>query len=258
MNNLDDNENLKENDSNLNEDSILDFKTLCNLRQGRLESVLSEKYQYITSIERGQRYLLPHVNSKIELVVMYADIVGSTKMSMTLPTEKVVTIIKAFSHELSSVIESYGGFVLKYVGDAIIAFFPSGFNKYLVCDRALSCAKSMLSVLRNDINPVFRRHNYPDLQIKIGMAEGENIVIQYGKDKSSQRDLIGYIINVASKITSLTLPNRISMGGAFHMLLHPKTQSEFEKISLENREWKYIDKHNQKIYEVYSTKYTHS
>jgi len=187
MNNLDDNENLKENDSNLNEDSILDFKTLCNLRQGRLESVLSEKYQYITSIERGQRYLLPHVNSKIELVVMYADIVGSTKMSMTLPTEKVVTIIKAFSHELSSVIESYGGFVLKYVGDAIIAFFPSGFNKYLVCDRALSCAKSMLSVLRNDINPVFRRHNYPDLQIKIGMAEGENIVIQYGKDKSSQR-----------------------------------------------------------------------
>jgi adenylate cyclase len=132
MNNLDDNENLKENDSNLNEDSILDFKTLCNLRQGRLESVLSEKYQYITSIERGQRYLLPHVNSKIELVVMYADIVGSTKMSMTLPTEKVVTIIKAFSHELSSVIESYGGFVLKYVGDAIIAFFPSGFNKYLV------------------------------------------------------------------------------------------------------------------------------
>ena len=45
MNNLDDNENLKENDSNLNEDSILDFKTLCNLRQGRLESVLSERYR---------------------------------------------------------------------------------------------------------------------------------------------------------------------------------------------------------------------
>ncbi len=60
--------------------------------------------------------------------------VDSTKMSMALPTEKFVTIIKAFSHELSSVIESYGGFVLKYVGDAIISFFPSGFNKYLVCD----------------------------------------------------------------------------------------------------------------------------
>lgn len=257
MNNSNDNENSTENDINPVEDNILDFKSLCNLRQGRLESVLNEKYQYNTSIDRGQRFLIPHVNSKIDLVIMYADIVGSTKMSMTQPTERVVTIIKAFSHELSSVIESYGGFVLKYVGDAIISFFPSGFNKYLVCDRAYHCAKSMLSVLRNDINPVFRRHDYPDLQIKIGMAEGENIVIQYGKDKSSQIDLIGYIINVASKITSITLPNRISLGGTFHTLLHPKTQSEFEKISLENREWKYIDKHNQKTYEVYSTKFNH-
>jgi class 3 adenylate cyclase len=108
------------------ENNILDLRTLRNLRQGRLEGVLSERYQYNTSIDKGQRFLLRHVNSKIDLVIMYADMVGSTKMSMTLPTEKVVTIIKAFSHELSSVIESYCSFVLKYVGDAIIAFFPSG------------------------------------------------------------------------------------------------------------------------------------
>ncbi len=184
MNASDKKENSSDNDLDLEEDSILDFKTLCNLRQGRLDSVLSEKYQYYTLVDRGQRFLLPYVISKVEFVIMYADIVGSTKMSMTLPTEQVVTIIKAFSHELSSVIESYRGFVLKYVGDAIISFFPSEFNKYLVCDRAYNCAKSMRAVLKNDINPVFRRHNYPDLQIKIGMAEGENIVIQYGKDKN--------------------------------------------------------------------------
>jgi len=240
----------------LKEDNVIDFRTLCNLRQGRLESVLSERYQYNTSIERGQRFLLQHVNSKLDLVIMYADMVGSTKMSMTLPTEKVVTIIKAFSHELSSVIESYGGFVLKYVGDAIIAFFPSGFNKYLICDRAYRCAKSMISVLRNDINPVFHKHGYPDLQIKVGMAEGENVVIQYGKDKSSQIDLIGYVMNVTAKITSITLPSRISVGGTIYTLLHPKTQSDFEKVSLENMNWKYIDMHNQKPYTVFTTKNT--
>ena len=245
-----------ENMMNFKENNILDFKTLRNLRQGRLESVLSERYQYNTSIERGQRFLLQHVNSKLDLVIMYADMVGSTKMSMTLPTEKVVTIIKAFSHELSSVIESYGGFVLKYVGDAIISFFPSGFNKYLICDRAYRCAKSMISVLRNDINPVFHKHGYPDLQIKVGMAEGENVVIQYGKDKSSQIDLIGYIMNVTAKITSITLPNRISVGGTIYTLLHPKTQSDFEIVSLENKNWKYIDMHNQKPYTVFTTKNT--
>jgi len=177
-------------------------------------------------------------------------------MSRTLPTEKVVSIIKAFSHELSSVIESYGGFVLKYVGDAIIAFFPSGFNKYLICDRAYRCANSMISTIRNDINPVFRRHGYPDLQIKIGIAEGENVVIQYGRDKSSQIDLIGYVMNVTAKITSITLPNRISVGGTFYSLLHPNSQSDVEEANLENINWKYSDKHTGEPYNVFSTKDT--
>ena len=86
MNALDKKENSSDNDLDLEEDSILDFKTLCNLRQGRLDNVLSEKYQYYTLVDRGQRFLLPYVISKVEFVIMYADIVGSTKMSMTLPT----------------------------------------------------------------------------------------------------------------------------------------------------------------------------
>jgi len=238
----------------LEENNILDFGTLRNLRQGRLEGVLSERYQYYTSIERGQRFLLQHVNSKIDLVIMYADMVGSTKMSMVLPTEKVVTILKAFSHELSSVIESYGGFVLKYVGDAIISFFPSGFNRYLVCDKVYRCANSMLATVRNDINPVFCRHGYPDLQIKLGIAEGENVVIQYGRDKSSQIDLIGYVMNVTAKITSITSPNKISVGGTFYTLLHPNSQSNFDEANLEDIQWKYIDKHTGKPYRVFTTK----
>ena len=114
----------------------------------------------------------------------------------------------------------------------------------------------MLAAVRNDINPVFRRHGYPDLHIKIGMAEGKNVVIQYGKDKSSQIDLIGYLMNVTAKITSITRPNRISVGGTFYTLLHPKSQSDFEMVSLENMDWKYIDKHSEKPYKVYTTKYS--
>ncbi len=85
------------------------------------------------------------------------------------------------------------------------------------------------------------------------MAEGENVVIQYGKDKSSQIDLIGYLMNVTAKITLLARPDRISVGGTFYTLLHTKSQSDFEKVSLENKDWKYIDKHNEKPYKVYTT-----
>jgi class 3 adenylate cyclase len=235
-----------------NDTSVLDLKTLHNLRQDRLWNVLKERYHYNTSVKRGQDFLLSHVNSKLDLIIMYADLVGSTKMSMTLPIRKLVTIISAFSHELSLVVESCGGFVLKYVGDAIISFFPSGFNKYLMCDKAYRCAKSMITVLKNDINPILSKYNYPDLKVKIGIAEGENVVIRYGNDKGSQIDLIGYVMNVASKITSITHPNKVSVGGTVYKLLHPKIQSEFEKVPLDNMDWKYIDMHNGKPYKIYT------
>ena len=232
---------------------IFDLQTLFTQRQDRLWNVLHERYKYNTSIKRGQKFLLDHVDSKLSLIVMYADLVGSTKMSMYLPVEKMATIIKAFSHEISSVVESYNGFVLKYVGDAVIAFFPIGFNKYLVCDKSFQCAKSMINVIENGINPIFEKDDYPILAVKIGIDEGENAVIQYGFDKSAPIDLIGYPMNVAAKITSLTGPNKISVGNNIFKLLHPSIQTGFHGIHLEENEWKYIDHENNSLYKVYTT-----
>src|SRR3990170_598335 len=95
-----------------------------------------------------------------------------------------VLLISAFSREVSSVIESFSGYVLKYVGDAVIAFFPSDFNKYLACDRSFECAKSIINVIRYGINPVLKRMEYPELSVKVGMDEGENVIVQYGYDLS--------------------------------------------------------------------------
>jgi class 3 adenylate cyclase len=74
---------------------------------------------------------------------------------------------------MSSVVESYDGFVLKYVGDAVIAFFPSGFNKYLTCDKAVRCAESMITVVTTRLNPMLGKYDYPALKLKIGIDEGE-------------------------------------------------------------------------------------
>jgi class 3 adenylate cyclase len=79
-----------------------DLQSLLEQTQGRLSDALTERYQYNTSIKLGQDFLLNHVSSKVSLVILYADLVGSTDMSMTLPPDKLVTIIRAFSHEMSS------------------------------------------------------------------------------------------------------------------------------------------------------------
>jgi adenylate cyclase len=245
-------DNSHSNNLSLKDKNIFDLHTLLTQRQDRLWNVLHERYKYNTSIKRGQNFLLNHVDSKLSLVVMYADLVGSTKMSMSLPVEKMAKIIKVYSHELSSVVESYDGFVLKYVGDAVIAFFPAGFNKYLVCDKSFQCAKSMINVIENGINPIFEKDDYPKLGIKIGIDEGENVAIQYGYDKSAPIDLIGYPMNIAAKITSLTGPNKISVGNNVYKLLHPSIQTKFHNMTLQENEWKYVDYIANSIYKVFT------
>jgi len=233
---------------------VLDLDTLSTQRQDRFWHALKERYQYNTSIKHGQDFLLKHVSTKLCFVIMYADIVGSTKMSMTLPADKLVTIIRAFSYEMSSVIECHDGYVLKYVGDAVIAFFPPRLNKYLTYDKAVRCGKSMITVIKDGINPILSKGDYPELRIKVGIDEGENVVVQYGYDKSSQLDILGYTMNVTAKITSLTGPNKITVGENVFKLLHPNTQAEFkESLSLHNQ-WKYLDSDTDEIYKVYTQK----
>ena len=99
---------------------------------------------------------------------MYADLVGSTKMSMTLPVERMAKIIKAFSHELSSVVKSYNGFVLKYVGDAIFFFLS-----FMIC----------LTFLYSDVYGFS-----PKLKTEFLSKEIQNY-IYYGPDDSSNKTL---------------------------------------------------------------------
>jgi class 3 adenylate cyclase len=234
------------------ESKSVDSETLVSQTQDRLWRALKRRFQYDSTLKPGQAYLLNHVSSKIPLVILYADLVGSTNMSMTLPIDKLVTIIRAFTYEMSSVVYHHEGYVLKYVGDAIIAFFPASYNKLLACDKAVQCARSMITVIKNGINPILNQYDYPELNIKIGIDEGENVIVQYGEDKSSLIDILGYCMSIAAKITSLTPPNRISIGEDVYKMLHPSIQSKFKEVKFGVEEWKYTDRHSGKLYRVYS------
>ena len=209
-----------------------------------------------TSIRRGQKFLLNHISSKIPLIIIYADLVGSTRMSMTLPIDNLITIIRAFTHDLSYVVDSYEGYVLKYVGDAVISFFPGRVNdnnKYLASDTSVECGKSMINTIKEEINPVLnKRYGYPELFTKIGIDAGENAIVQYGYDQDSPIDILGYSMNIASKITSLTGANKVSIGENVYKSLNPNTQNQFREILLPDNRWKYINYGTDKPYKVYT------
>ena len=207
------------------------------------------------SIRRGQKFLLNHVSSKIPLIIIYADLVGSTTMSMTLSIDKLVDVIRVFAHEISHVVDSYGGYVLKYAGDAVISFFPGRVNnkdKYLASDTSVECGKSMINVIR-ETNSIFnKKFGYPELFTKIGIDAGENAIVQYGYDQESPIDILGYSMNIASKITSLTGANKISIGENVYKSLDHKTQREFHELSMPDNRWKYINYGTDRPYKVYT------
>jgi adenylate cyclase len=109
------------------------------------------------------------------------DLVESTRLLMTLPVDRLATIIQAFSQEMSLMVAAYDGYVLKYVGDAILAFFVVDYtNSYLPSINAVNCACSMIKVIREGLNPILNQYAYPELNVRIGIDLGENPVVQYG------------------------------------------------------------------------------
>jgi adenylate cyclase len=61
--------------------ATVDKETLVAQTQDRMRRALKRRYQYYTNLKPAQEFLLNHINSKIPLVIMYVDLVGSTNQN---------------------------------------------------------------------------------------------------------------------------------------------------------------------------------
>ncbi|CAN5858168.1 hypothetical protein BH23THE1_BH23THE1_08810 [soil metagenome] len=229
-----------------------DVQLLTDKIQERLSRAIKKRYQYESNLKAAQKFLLDFVNTKVPLVILYADLVGSTKMSMSLPVRSMVTIIRAFSYEMSNIIINSGGYVLKYSGDAVIAFFPSNINKKSALKRVLERANLMIEAIEKGINPVLIQNNMPELRVRVGIDEGEDLIIQYGHDTTSLIDILGYTMNRTAKITSLSLPNGITIGQNVFVNLPLDMKQNYKEVRFDTEKWKYIDLRTGELYKLYS------
>jgi class 3 adenylate cyclase len=202
----------------------------------------------------SEEFLKRHVNSKVRLVVLYADIVGSTRLSRTLPVERLAVIIQAFTQEMSLLTLNFNGLVLKYVGDAVISYFPAMNNLLLACDNAVNAAVAMFEVLEQGINPILDEYDYPILAMKVSIDAGEHSVIQYGDKDNIHRDIVGYGISMAAKIHALAESNSIVISHSVYNCLHPVLQKRFKMLDLDPNVWNYMDEDSNEPYKVYMYK----
>lgn len=231
----------------------LDTESLIKETQKRVWSSLKKGYEYDDSVDESDKFLREHVSQRIHMIVLFVDLVGSTEMSLTLPPEKLGIIISSFSQEMRYVIKHHGGFVLKYVGDAVIGYFIAEENQLVVSDNAINCAKAMIDIIERGINPILSEYDYPDLRVKIGMDYGENAIVRYGSDSiRSHVDILGPAVSIAAKITALAQPNQVLIGEDVYEKLHPSLKDLFKKVEWHDSQWSYHNRETGKLYGVYA------
>jgi adenylate cyclase len=263
-------------------DAVIDIDSVIKNSQIRMWKALKGKPEFMISLSETQTILEKFVESKVNLVILHIDLVDSTKMSMTLSIDKLSAIIRAFAEETSSIISMYGGYVLKYVGDAVLAFFViegesrvDGENKKgvtnndvvtpysLQSSNVISCAYTMIQVIQKGINPILNQYDYPELNVRIGIDFGEIGVVQYGIDidrldekailTRPHIDMIGPTISIAVKMTSIAKPDQIVIGQKFYDILEDIQKKTFKKISGISHIWNYENRIGEGRYSLYGS-----
>jgi adenylate cyclase len=220
----------------------------------------------ISMVEEAQNVLENYAKSKVTFVILHIDIVGSTTMSMTIPVERLATIVQTFTQEMSLIIAAYGGYVLKYVGDSVLAFFPVNLeDKYLPCANAVNCARSMIKIIRAGLNPILNEYDYPEMGVRVGIDVGENVVVQYGwgtrlmavQDKREVKkphfDILGYTISIATKMTTFAKDNQIVIGQVVYDLMDDSQKSTFKILPIGSEVWNYVSNNTGEIYGLYGS-----
>jgi adenylate cyclase len=228
--------------------------------RARVMRTLKDGIQVDMSNEECKKYLKRHVHSKTNLVIMFVDINNSTQMSLTLSEKKFALILQTFAQEVGITVLGYGGYVFKYEGDAIIALFPAEYDRTKACKNALNCSRTILEVINEVINPVFKEYNLSEITIRIGLAYGYALVVLYGKSlEEAHIDIVGSSISLASKIASIAQPNQILVGEYIYNILRSSAKNEdflanvnFKELNLSPTSWKYLSRSDpESLYRVY-------
>jgi len=219
----------------------------------RAVQTIEKGVQIDLSTSACKRYLRRHANSKTSVAVLYVDIDGSTRLTLSLPSDQLALVLQLFSQEMSMVVANFGGYVLKYVGDAVIALFPAEHDSKQACMHALECGKMMLEVVHSAITPALFSHGLPELRVKVSIDFGDVLVVLYGKSiENSHIDIIGSSISMAAKMLAVVPSDRIIMGQKVHDNLPEEATKTLVQYDVDESMWSYVDQ-NKKRYRLYLT-----
>src|SRR5215472_1031621 len=104
-----------------------------------------------------------------QLTVMFCDLVGSTLLSARLDPEDLRGIIGSYHRGVAETVESFGGFVARYMGDGVLIYFGYPQAHEDDAERAIRCGLAA-------VDRVSQLKLVEELRSRVGIATGLVVV----------------------------------------------------------------------------------
>ena len=166
--------------------------------------------QKLPAKEPFERIEVPIEGERKQVTVLFSDLSGYTTMSERLDPEEVQEIMTRIFGETAQVVTKYEGFIEKFIGDAVMAFFgvPKAHEDDPV--RAIRVAREIHSLVEG-MNHQLREKVGQPLLMHTGINTG--LVVTGGADPHrGTHEFAGDTINLASRLTSLARAGEILVG----------------------------------------------
>ena len=150
-----------------------------------------------------------------QLTVMFCDLVGSTALSARLDPEDMRAIIATYHKCCANLIERGGGFVAKYMGDGVLAYFGYPQSHEHDAERAVRAGLAIVEAA-----PKLETAAGAPLRVRVGIATGIVVVGDLlGSGESQERGVVGDTPNLAARLQSSAAPDSVVIAEGTRKLL---------------------------------------
>ena len=139
--------------------------------------------------------------------VLFADIRNFTTMAESLEPEQVVEFLNAFFSQACEPILDQAGWIVKFLGDGLVAMFDARSGSDDHAERALKAAVLMV-LAAHRFKPWIREKHpgkaMPEFSIGVGVHTGDVSVCRMGSGEATETTVIGDTVNLASRLEGKT------------------------------------------------------
>ncbi len=146
------------------------------------------------------------------LTVLFADLCGFTALSEKTDPELMRSLQNELFEELTRAVEAYGGFVDKFVGDALLALFGAPTAHEDDPDRALCAALDMIAGAERLGAKWMDLAGGDPLQLHVGINTGPVVSGGFGAAAARSYSVTGDTVNTAQRLQTMAGPGEILVG----------------------------------------------